>query len=78
MNGKVFDCYSPSSGSARNIAGEIQGKIDKEQTERVVLNLSDSPVDISKMNAQLHDWPNPGLKEVIAIDKDGNIQHLYP
>ncbi|MFG2399172.1 putative T7SS-secreted protein [Streptomyces lydicus] len=78
INGKVFDCYSPSSGSARNIAGEIQGKIDKEQTERVVLNLSDSPVDISKMNAQLHDWPNPGLKEVIAIDKDGNIQHLYP
>ncbi|GAA2687718.1 putative T7SS-secreted protein [Streptomyces lunalinharesii] len=78
INGKVFDCYSPSSGSARNIAGEIQGKIDKEQTERVVLNLTDSPVDVSKMNAQLHDWPNPGLKEVIAIDKDGNILHLYP
>ncbi|MFI1201659.1 putative T7SS-secreted protein [Streptomyces sp. NPDC020883] len=78
INGKVFDCYSPSSGSARNIAGEIQGKIDKEQTERVVLNLTDSPVDVSKMNAQLHDWPNPGLKEVIAIDKDGNVLHLYP
>ncbi|MFK0294753.1 putative T7SS-secreted protein [Streptomyces sp. NPDC090442] len=55
-----------------------EGKIDKEQTERIVLNLADSPVDISKMNAQLHDWPNPGLKEVIAIDKDGNILHLYP
>ncbi|MEV7470599.1 putative T7SS-secreted protein [Streptomyces kronopolitis] len=78
INGEVFDCYSPSSGSARNIAGEIQGKIDKEQTERVVLNLADSPVDVSKMNAQLHDWPNPGLKEVIAIDKNGNILHLYP
>lgn len=78
INGEVFDCYSPSSGSARNIAGEIQGKIDKEQTDRVVLNLADSPVDISKMNAQLHDWPNPGLKEVIAIDKDGNLLHLYP
>jgi hypothetical protein len=30
------------------------------------------------LNAQLHDWPNPGLKEVIAIDKDGNLLHLYP
>jgi hypothetical protein len=78
INGKIFDCYSPSGGSARNIASEIQGKIDKDQADRIVLNLSDSSVDVAKMNAQLHDWPNPGLKEVIAIDKDGNLLHLYP
>ncbi|MFH8593689.1 putative T7SS-secreted protein [Streptomyces rimosus] len=78
INGKVFDCYSPSSGNARNIAREMEKKVEKLQTERVVLNLSDSSVDISKMNAQLHDWPTPGLKEVIAIDKDGNILHLFP
>jgi hypothetical protein len=78
INGKVFDCYSPSGGNARNIASEIQKKIDKLQTDRVVLNLSDSSVDVTKMNAQLHNWPNPGLEEVIAIDKDGNILHVYP
>jgi hypothetical protein len=78
INGKIFDCYSPSGGNARNIASEIQGKIDKDQADRIVLNLSDSSVDVAKMNAQLHDWPNPGLKEVIAIDKDGNLLHLYP
>ncbi|MEU9487147.1 putative T7SS-secreted protein [Streptomyces decoyicus] len=78
INDKVFDCYSPSGGNARNIAREMEKKVEKMQTERVVLNLRDSAVDVSKMNAQLHDWPTPGLKEVIAIDKDGNILHLFP
>jgi hypothetical protein len=43
-----------------------------------VLNLTDSPVDVGVMRAQLHDWPIKGLREVIAIDKQGNISHLYP
>lgn len=43
-----------------------------------MLNLSDSSVDLAKMRAQLHDWPTPGLKEVISIDKYGNILHLFP
>ncbi|WP_432040180.1 hypothetical protein [Streptomyces cucumeris] len=78
INDKVFDCYSPSSGNARNIAREMEKKVEKLQTERVVLNLTDSSVDVSKMYAQLHDWPTPGLKEVIAIDKEGNVLHLFP
>ncbi|QKV95272.1 hypothetical protein HUT19_29005 [Streptomyces sp. NA02950] len=78
INDKVFDCYSPSSGNARNIAREMEKKVEKLQTERVVLNLRDSSVDVSKMYAQLHDWPTPGLKEVIAIDKEGNVLHLFP
>lgn len=43
-----------------------------------MLNLADSPADLGAMRAQLHDWPVDGLKEVIAIDKLGNILHLYP
>ncbi|MFJ2416788.1 CdiA C-terminal domain-containing protein [Streptomyces brevispora] len=78
INGKIFDCYAPSGGNARNIASEMQKKIEKRQTERIVLNLSDSSVDLAKMRAQLHDWPTPGLKEVISIDKFGNILHLFP
>lgn len=78
INGKVFDCYAPSGGNARNIASEMQKKVERLQTDRVVLNLSDSSVDVAKMRAQLHDWPTPGLKEVISIDKYGNVLHLFP
>ena len=78
IDGKVFDNYSPSTGNARNIATEMLKKVEREQTDRVVLNLADSPVDLGAMRTQLHDWPVDGLKEVIAIDKLGNILHLYP
>ncbi|MEU4249560.1 hypothetical protein AB0F15_19320 [Amycolatopsis sp. NPDC026612] len=78
IDGKVFDNYAPSTGRARNIADEMAKKVAKEQTDRIVLNLADSPVDLNAMRAQLHDWPINGLKEAIAIDKQGNILHLYP
>jgi len=78
VNGEVFDNYAPITGKARNISDGIAEKIEEQQTERVVLNLKDSPVGLDAMRAQLHDWPIEGLKEVIAIDKLGNILHLYP
>ncbi|MFG2530093.1 putative T7SS-secreted protein [Streptomyces sp. NPDC048516] len=78
VNGKIFDCYAPSGPKARNIASELQKKIDKDQADRIVLDMQDTKCDMAAMNAQLHDWPNPGLKEVIAIDKDGSIVHLFP
>ncbi len=79
INGKIFDNIAPTTGNARNIATRIQEeKVGTGQADRVVLNLADSPVDVGVMRAQLHDWPIKGLKEVIAIDKQGNILHLYP
>jgi hypothetical protein len=78
IEGQIFDNYAPSSGSARNIASNIEEKVVAGQTDRVVLNLSDSPVDINAMRSQLHDWPISGLQEVIAIDRSGNVVHLYP
>jgi hypothetical protein len=79
INGKIFDNIAPTTGNARNIATRIQEeKVGTGQADRVVLNLADSPVDVGVMRAQLHDWPIEGLKEVIAIDKQGTILHLYP
>ncbi|MBE1576967.1 hypothetical protein ACFORH_07325 [Amycolatopsis roodepoortensis] len=78
IEGEVFDNYAPKTANARNIASEIQGKIDKEQTERVVLNLADSNVDPEKLRAQLRDWPIEGLKEIKVIDKNGNVINFYP
>jgi hypothetical protein len=78
IEGEIFDNVAPSTGSPRNIASRIQEKVDEGQTDRIVLNLADSPVDISKLNAQLHDWPIDKLKEVLVIDSQGNLIHLYP
>ena len=72
------DNYAPTSDRPRNIAKEMQKKVDKGQTDRIVLNLSDSPVDLGEMSAQLHDWPIKGLKEVTVIDRQGNVIHFYP
>jgi hypothetical protein len=30
------------------------------------------------MRAQLRDWPIEGLKEVIVIDRQGNVLRFYP
>ncbi|MDY0809786.1 hypothetical protein SM793_00045 [Kitasatospora purpeofusca] len=48
------------------------------QTGRIVVNLSDSPVDVPALKSQLHDWPIEGLEEAVVIDRQGNIVHIYP
>ncbi|WP_225727124.1 MULTISPECIES: hypothetical protein [unclassified Nocardia] len=78
IEGKIFDNYAPSTSNARNIASTIEEKVSSGQTERVVLNLADSNVDLAVMKAQLKDWPIQGLKEVLVIDKTGSIVPLFP
>lgn len=78
IEGQIFDNYAPTTENARNIAKGIQKKVDTGQADRIVLNLSDSPVDLAKMSAQFHDWPIQGLKEVKVIDAQGNVIDFYP
>jgi hypothetical protein len=78
VEGEVFDCYAPATDKPRGIADAIEKKVKKGQADRIVLNLSDSAVDPAALNAQLHDWPIEGLKEVTVIDKMGNVLHFYP
>jgi hypothetical protein len=78
INGKIFDCYAPTTDNLRNIGDRIGRKVAKGQADRIVLNLEDTPANVDAVRAQLHDWPIEGLKEVIAIDKQGNILHIYP
>ncbi|WP_329456341.1 WXG100-like domain-containing protein [Streptomyces sp. NBC_01497] len=78
VEGEVFDNYAPSGSNARNIAREMAKKVEKGQTDRIVLNLKDSAVDMAKMRSQLQDWPIDGLKEVLVIDGDGNVVNFYP
>lgn len=78
IEGQVFDNYAPSKSNVRGIASEIQGKVDKGQADRIVLNLADSDADLGKLQGQLSDWPIAGLKEVIVIDKQGGVVPFYP
>lgn len=78
VEGQVFDCYSPTTDKPRAISDAIEKKVAKGQADRIVLNLSDSDVDPAALNAQLHDYPVPGLQEVTVIDKAGNVLHFYP
>ncbi|MER6300464.1 putative T7SS-secreted protein [Kitasatospora sp. NPDC001539] len=78
VEGEVMDCYAPTAKNPRSIATGIQKKVDEGQADRIVLNLSDSDVDVGAMRKQLNDWPIEGLKEVTVIDKSGNVVSLYP
>ncbi|WP_051969991.1 putative T7SS-secreted protein [Kitasatospora azatica] len=78
VEGEIMDCLSPTSDNPRNIASEMQKKINKGQADRIVLNMTDTPVDVAAMRQQLTDYPVSGLKEVKVIDKSGNIIQLYP
>jgi len=78
IEGKIFDNYAPTSDNPRSIWRAVEKKVDKGQTERVVLNLGDSNADLGALRQQFQSWPKEGLKEVMVVDREGNIVHLYP
>jgi hypothetical protein len=78
VEGRVFDCYSPSARKpVRGIWSEVEEKVlDREQTQRVVINLADWPGDLSALRKQFADWPIAGLKETKVITPNGDIVQL--
>ena len=78
IEGEIFDCYSPEGNtSVRNVWSAIKKKIERMQTERVVLNLDDWGGDITELITQLNNYPILGLKEVIVV-RNGMVQSIYP
>lgn len=77
INGKIFDNYAPSADAPRSIATAIEKKVGR-QADHIVVNLGDSPVTAEALSEQLKTWPIQGLKEVIAVDRNGTIVHLFP
>jgi hypothetical protein len=76
---KIFDCYAPKpQTNPRNVWDVVLDKIERKQTERVVMNLSDWEGKTDDLIQQFKDWEIPGLKEVIVIEKNGNVFHLLP
>ncbi|MCP3803944.1 hypothetical protein NLX83_32215 [Allokutzneria sp. A3M-2-11 16] len=78
VEGRIFDNYAPSTDVARNIAQQMAKKVAKKQADRIVLNVHDSAIDLATMRSQLTDWPIPGLREVIVIDKNDTVIDFFP
>lgn len=76
INGEVYDNYAPSTSNPRNIWSEVREKIDANQTNNVILNLSDSDVDLESLRRQFNDWAIDGLGDVQIITSDGYIGRL--
>jgi RHS repeat-associated protein len=71
INGEIFDNYAPSSGNIRNIWREVEKKVERGQTNNVVINLADTKATIKDLQKQLNDWPVKGLDKIIVIDQSG-------
>jgi hypothetical protein len=76
IEGKVFDCYSPDTGNARNIRSTISGKTEK-QCNNIILNLDDCPISIDEILQAIKKEPIDGL-EVLMYVKDGKVYHVLP
>ncbi|WP_434744040.1 hypothetical protein [Micromonospora sp. SH-82] len=77
IEGHVFDCYSPSTRiPVRNVWSQVRNKVDKRQTERVVINLKDWQGDPTALQRQFDQWPIDGLKEVIVVTRSGTIHEI--
>lgn len=76
INGEIYDHYAPSTDVPRNIWSEVQGKVEKGQTNNVVISLRDSDAQEEALRRQFEEWPIEGLREVIIIRRDGTIGRL--
>lgn len=79
IEGEIFDCISPTSNNPYSIWSNIKNtKIDKGQTDRMIINLNgpDSNVTVEQLQAQFGAHKIENLKEVKVIDQNGNVVDL--
>ena len=78
IEGEIFDCYAPKQGAkVRHIGDTITDKVNKQQADRIILNLDDWGGNVEDIRKQLTDYPVNGLKEV-KIVKGGSVVDFYP
>ncbi len=79
LEGRVFDCYSPKpTTTVRNIWSYVEDKIQREQTQRVIVDLKEWKGDMADIGQQFHDWPITKLKELKIITPADKIVQILP
>ena len=79
VNGKIFDIYTPQSTSTISQVDGVLDKVQKGQTHRVVVNVSeayDTPERLQQLSKELRERNPEGLHEVIAIHKHDGATEL--
>ena len=75
---RVFDCYAAEAPNPRNIWEHIMKyKGESSQSDRVILNLSDSRADLSALKKQFTEWEMKGLRGVMVIC-NGKLVPFFP
>jgi hypothetical protein len=75
IEGRIFDNMAPGAGNLRSVWNHVGRKVARGQTDRIVLNLSDSHITLHDAATQFSSWPIPGLKELIVVHGD-HVVHL--
>lgn len=76
IEGRYFDHYAPTTGSARSIWSQVAVRVTIGQANRMALNLADSPASVEELREAFR-CPIEGLEEVLAL-ADERIVHLFP
>jgi hypothetical protein len=76
VEGRYFDCYSPTSDDPDNVRDGISKKVRQEQADRIVLNLDDCPASADQIAGILRRKPISGLQEVLVV-RNGQVMELY-
>ncbi|MFT8349939.1 hypothetical protein [Clostridium saccharoperbutylacetonicum] len=73
-----FDCYAPESRNPKTVVKEISKK-NKEQTERITLNLDNYQGDIEELKDMILRKTNGDLKNLkeLLVVKDGEITRWF-
>jgi Contact-dependent growth inhibition CdiA C-terminal domain len=77
IEGKIFDCYAPTTKNAYNIVDTIREKVAGGQSDRIVLNLDDTQVSPDALLEELNSIPIPKLQEIIIVS-NGSIIEFFP
>lgn len=77
IEGRLFDCYSPTSSNPRHIVNEINDKATR-QSPRIVLNLADTDVSRHELRAAIDNYLSTSVVEIIVIDQSGFVVRFYP
>ena len=76
IDGEVFDNYAPRTGNARNIWHTVATKIADKQAPNLIINLSESPITITELEAQFRRYPIDGLNRLWVIDRNGKLIYM--
>ncbi len=77
IEARIFDCYAPTTSSPSRIIATLKQKVVSGQSDRFILNLDDTQVSLADIQANLTQYPQTEIEEIIIV-RGGTILHFFP